>query len=53
MPQITANNGLALKNALAVGNLQLDKRHSLQRCRISLALLCRAKDGFSYRLHMC
>ena len=53
MPQATANNSLALKNALAVGNLQLDKRHSLQRCRISLALLCRAKDGFSYGLHMC
>ena len=28
---------LAHKNALAAGNLQLDKRHSLQRCRISLS----------------
>jgi hypothetical protein len=29
------------------------ERHSLQRCRISLAFVGRAKDGFGDGLHMC
>jgi len=34
-------------------DLKLHERHSLQRCWVSLAFLGSAKNGFSYRLHMC